>query len=247
MLLLLYSVFFIVGILCGLTGVGGVLIPPAIALLSDTPPHIAMGTALASFLPLGVIGTIIHCRLRHRDWNREWAVFFMLGGLMALPGALAGAHIHAAPLVILLASLVIFAGICTLRPPQAGSTDSIWQSRMGFFWIGAITSVLAGLTGAGGPVLTIPWMIVAGISPLTAVGYAMPYQVVTAASGTLGNYMSGHLDFALLIPLAALEATGFLLGIHFARRTPTMLLRKIIGFFCCALGLFLICRQAGVV
>lgn len=38
----------------GVTGVGGILIPPALILLSGLDAHTAMGTALASFLPLAL-------------------------------------------------------------------------------------------------------------------------------------------------------------------------------------------------
>ena len=99
------------------------------------------------------------------------------------------------------------------------------------------------MTGAGGPVLSIPWMIVVGVSPMTAVGISMPYQVVTALFGTLGNMRAGHVDFSLLPLLCSLELLGFVGGLALARRTPTGMLRQIIGVLCCGLGLFLLLRQ----
>ena len=229
-----------VGLLVGLTGVGGILIPPALILLSGLEPHEAMGTALASFLPLGLVGTFMYRRLGHVDWSQ--AVPYMLGGLAALPGAMVNARINASPLVMLLASIILFAGLCVLRPPRAvGST--FWQGRAGFFFIGAATAFLAGMTGAGGPVLSIPWMIAAGVSPLTAVGLAMPYQVVTAMFGTVGNIQGGHVDFELLPALCAFETAGFALGVALARRTPTATLRTLIGGICCLLGLLLLARE----
>ena len=119
-----------VGLLVGLTGVGGILIPPALILLSGLEPHEAMGTALASFLPLGLAGTFMYRRLGHVDWSQ--AVPYMLGGLAALPGAMINARINASPLVVLLASIILFAGVCVLRPPRAGGS-TFWQGRAGFF------------------------------------------------------------------------------------------------------------------
>jgi uncharacterized membrane protein YfcA len=229
----------VVGLLVGLTGVGGILIPPALILLSGLEPHEAMGTALASFLPLGLAGTYMYRRLGHVDWSQ--AVPYMLGGLAALPGAMINAHINASPLVILLASIILFAGACVLRPPKVGGS-ALWQGRTGFFFIGASTAFLAGMTGAGGPVLSIPWMIAAGVSPMTAVGLAMPYQVVTAMFGTVGNIQAGHVDFELLPALCLFETAGFGLGVALARRTPTATLRILIGGMCCLLGLVLLVR-----
>ena len=229
-----------VGLLVGLTGVGGILIPPALILLSGLEPHEAMGTALASFLPLGLAGTFMYRRLGHVDWSQ--AVPYMLGGLAALPGAMINARINASPLVVLLASIILFAGVCVLRPPRAGGS-TFWQGRAGFFFIGAATAFLAGMTGAGGPVLSIPWMIAAGVSPMTAVGLAMPYQVVTALFGTVGNIQGGHVDFELLPALCVFETAGFALGVALARRTPTATLRTLIGGICCLLGLLLLARE----
>ena len=229
-----------VGLLVGLTGVGGILIPPALILLSGLEPHEAMGTALASFLPLGLAGTFMYRRLGHVDWLQ--AVPYMLGGLAALPGAMINARINASPLVVLLASIILFAGVCVLRPPRAGGS-TFWQGRAGFFFIGAATAFLAGMTGAGGPVLSIPWMIAAGVSPMTAVGLAMPYQVVTALFGTVGNIQGGHVDFELLPALCVFETAGFALGVALARRTPTATLRTLIGGICCLLGLLLLVRE----
>ena len=237
---LLGAVCLLVGILVGLTGVGGILVPPGLILLSGLEPHGAMGTALASFLPIGLVGTVMYRRLGHVDWSR--ATPFMIGGLAALPGAVLNASINAKPLVILLAGIILFAGFCVLRPPKAGGSV-FWQSRAGFFFIGASTGFLAGMTGAGGPVLTIPWMIAAGVAPMTAVGLAMPYQVVTALFGTLGNIADGHVDFALLPIVCLLEIVGFAGGVVLAKRTATATLRTLIGGVCCLLGLFLLVRE----
>ena len=57
LLIALGAVCLLVGILVGLTGVGGILVPPGLILLSGLEPHEAMGTALASFWPIGRVGT----------------------------------------------------------------------------------------------------------------------------------------------------------------------------------------------
>ena len=240
MLIVLSVTGLLVGLLVGLTGVGGILIPPALILLSGLEPHEAMGTALASFLPLGLAGTYMYRRLGHVEWSK--ATPYMLGGLAALPGAMINARINASPLVVLLASIILFAGLCVFRPPRAGGSV-FWQGRAGFFCIGAATAFLAGMTGAGGPVLSIPWMIAAGVAPMTAVGLAMPYQVVTALFGTVGNIQSGYVDFVSLPALCIFETAGFAFGVALARRTPTVLLRNLIGGVCCLLGLLLLVRE----
>ena len=150
----------------------------------------------------------------------------------------------AAGFILLLALLVIFAGFCAFRPPRVGAGGNLfWQGRNGVFLIGAVTGLLAGLTGAGGPVLSIPWMVVAGFPPVAAVALSMPYQAATALSGTVGNWSGGHVDFSLLPMLCLLEVAGFFGGVAVVRRIPAWLLRRIIGVLCSALGVFLLVRQ----
>lgn len=239
----LYITCLSVGFLVGVTGVGGILIPPALILLSGLDAHTAMGTALASFLPLGLAGAWLHHRLGHLDAGK--AVPYVLGGLAtAGPGALLNAHVPGGPLILLLALLVMFAGLCAFRPPRAGAGGSrFWQSGGGVFLTGAVTGLLAGLTGAGGPVLSIPWMVAAGFTPLSAVALSMPYQAATALSGTVGNWSGGHVDFGLLPMLCLMEVAGFFGGLAVARRIPARLLRRIIGAVCCGLGVFLLVRE----
>ena len=241
LLVVLCATCLLVGILVGLTGVGGILVPPALILLSGLEPHEAMGTALASFLPVAAVGTLLYRRLGHVDWAK--ALPYMVGGLAAMPGAMLGTRINASLLVVLLACIILFAGCCAMRPPQRGNGGAFWQGGTGFFCIGTVTALLAGMTGAGGPVLSIPWMIAGGVSPMTAVGLAMPYQVVTALFGTLGNIRDGPVNFGLLPVLCGLEIAGFAVGLALAKRTPTGLLRNLIGGVCCVLGLVLLVRE----
>ena len=240
MLLALYAVCLVVGVLVGLAGVGGILIPPALILLSRLEAHTAMGTALASLLVLGLVGTWTYWRMHCIPWRRSLPYF--LGGLAAWPGALVNALVPAEPLVVLLACLILFASFCALRPPRQGKHSAFWLGSGGFCCIGAITGLLAGMTGAGGPVLSIPWLVAVGMPPLVAVGMSMPYQIVTAVAGTLGNIQGGHVDFSLLPALCALETLGFAAGAVLARRMETGRLGRVIGAVCFVLGLILLVR-----
>ena len=56
-------VCLLVGFLVGLAGVGGILGPPVLILMSGLEPHTAMGTALASFIGTGstaIVASALH-------------------------------------------------------------------------------------------------------------------------------------------------------------------------------------------
>ena len=93
-----------------------------------------------------------------------------------------------------------------------------WLGWKGRAVIGGATGFMAGLTGAGGPVASIPWMVLVGYSPIHAVALSMPYQIATSFSGSVGNMMGGHVDWMLLPALCAVQVVGLLGGIAMAQR-----------------------------
>lgn len=70
-------VCLLVGFLVGLAGVGGILVPPVLILMSGLEPHTAMGTALASFIGTGFVGTWLYHKNGHYRFME--AVPFALG------------------------------------------------------------------------------------------------------------------------------------------------------------------------
>lgn len=243
LLVALYVISLGIGFLGGATGVGGILIPPVLVLLSGHEAHTAMGTSLAAMFFLSVVGTVMFYRLGLID--RRHALPMVLGGALGgWPGAWCNARLDAAPLITILALVIILAGICALKPPPARDNGHpFWHGKTGLFCIGASTGFIAGLTGVGGGVLSVPWMILTGYAPLTAVALSMPFQALATLSGSLANMAGGYLDYGLLPGLTLALLFGFWRGVAAARRIPAMSLRRIIGVVCCCLGLFLLMRQ----
>ena len=63
---------FLVGALIGATGVGGVLLIPAIMFFGGLGTHEAMATALFSFLFAGIVATASYQRYGTLDWPCLW-------------------------------------------------------------------------------------------------------------------------------------------------------------------------------
>ena len=143
----------------------------------------------------------------------------------------------------LLACVIIFAGLAALRPHRQGKGSAFWLSGRGLFCIGLATGLTAGLTGAGGPVLSIPWMVAVGYTPFYAVGSSMFMQLGTILSGSWGNACSGFIDWKILPWVMLAELAGCLVGLQVAKRISSELARKAIGVLCTGLGVFLLLRQ----
>ena len=242
-MMVLLAICFLVGTLIGITGIGGILLIPSLAVFGGLETHAAMATALASFLAGGVVGTYRYWRMGYMHWRTAFPV--AAGGLLfAYVGAWVNAGLPVRPLDTMLGLLIIFAGVSAFKSWTAGSFCAVGHrlEMPVLLFIGASTGFLAGLTGAGGPVLSIPFMIVAGFAPVLSVAVAMPYQIMTAFSGTVGNLLHGTVDFGLIVPITIVQVLGVYLGSRLAPHIPAARLKTMIGLVCLGVGGFVLVR-----
>jgi uncharacterized membrane protein YfcA len=180
----------IVGFLVGCTSVGGVLLIPALDAASAIGLHHVMGTALFSFFFGGILGTFLFHKARIID--RAAAKPLCYGALLiALPGALAKEYVSVPVLGSVLAVLILLAGISALMPISRENPARMVigpSDRRILFALGAGVSFLSAMTGAGGPVLSVPLMLIIGYSPLVSVIMAQPLMVVITFMGSVATW-----------------------------------------------------------
>jgi len=162
-----------VGTLIGSVGVGGILLIPALNLLGGLAIHQAMATALFSFIFTGLIGTWLFQRRGSIDWDVTVPV--CLGAaLCGFLGAWANSKINAPLLSLILSLLIAFAGVYTLsshgRAQHEPFHDRPRMRQALLAGIGAVAGFGSGLTGVGGPALSVPIMVLVRFSPLIAIG-----------------------------------------------------------------------------
>src|SRR5690606_6552742 len=179
-----------VGMLVGAAGIGGFFMAPALVMVMGVGGHQSMATALFTFIFTGLIGT----HSFHKKGTLEWrpAQPLCLGAaLTGCAGAWIGTMLSAAVLSMLLGVVIMAAGVYAVAArngrqalllPQEGRGQ--WLALAG---VGAASGFLSGLTGIGGPALSVPLMVLLGFSILTAVGIGQVLQIVGAVSGTLAN------------------------------------------------------------
>ncbi len=123
----------------------------------------------------------------------------------------------------------------------------LWWNR-GLRWalllgLGAAVGFVSGLTGVGGPVLSVPIMIVLGFSPLVSIATGQIIQVAAATSGTVGNLLHGVVHFGLAAWLTAVQLVGLVLGVRLAHSRGTEQLRRMVAAVCLGGGGFLLVRS----
>ena len=245
---LLLAVSLLVGALIGAVGVGGILLIPALSALAGLSIQEAMATALFTFIFTGFLGTYLF----HRRGSVDW--------LLALPvcvgaaafgffGAWMNSRLQAPQLAVILAGVIIFAGVYTLRSwhgaPRPAFEGRKQEQRALLLGIGATAGFGSGLTGVGGPALSVPIMVLFGFPALRTIGVSQVIQILAAASGTLGNLKYGTINFHVAAPVAAFEIAGVMLGVKIVHAVNAQVLRRFVAVLCVVVGTGLLARAMG--
>ena len=234
-----------VGILIGTVGVGGILLIPALELLTPLSIQASMATALFTFIFTGIVGSFLFQRRGSIDW-RVTTPLCLGGALFGVAGAWANARLDAKVLALMLAMLIVAAGAFTLftgsTPRQARLHDRPrWQQAL-LFAIGAATGFGSGLTGVGGPALSVPLLVLCGFPALSAIGASQVIQIVAAVSGSAAHLAHGSVDLRLASLLTGFEVFGVVIGVRLAHAVDARVLRRGVGLLCVAVGAGLLVR-----
>ena len=244
MALLLIAV--IVGLFIGAVGVGGILLIPALNALTALSIQASMGTALFTFVFTGIVGTVMFQRRGSIDWRLT--VPMCVGAvLFGVVGAWANSRMDAQPLALLLAALILSAGLYTLfggrARAQAALSGQPRAQQALLVLVGAVTGFGSGLTGVGGPALSVPMLVLLGFPPLGAIGASQVIQILAALSGSTGFLSRGAVDVRLAATLVLFEIAGVWLGVHLAHRVDARHLRGFVGALCIVVGSALLLRS----
>lgn len=239
----LILVCLVVGFLVGSTGVGGIILIPALTILAGLDTHTAMATALASFIfSAGQVGW-----LYHRRGLLEFKVLtpLLIGGVvMGFVGAKVKAILMAPVLNVALALLVLLAAVNILMPARAGTFSFAAAGKRlhdGFLMVlGSFVGFIAGLTGVGGPIISIPVMIYFGFTPVCSIAAGQAFATGAALSGTAGNLLYGNIDWGVMALITVAQMVGTVAGVRLACRVPAAVLRRAVAIVCILIGLFLL-------
>ena len=185
---LIAAAALVVGLFIGTVGVGGILLVPALAYLGGLTVHTAAATALFTFVFTGILGAILFQRRGSID--RRITTPVCAGAVIfSVVGAWAASRIDARPLAL---AITVFAGAYILLPARARERfrdGTAPGERAMLVGVGAVSGFGSGLSGAGGPLFSVPMMMLAGFAPLASVGTSQALQIVTAAFGTAGAHL----------------------------------------------------------
>jgi uncharacterized membrane protein YfcA len=226
--------------------VGGILLIPALMALGGLPIHVATATALFTFLFTGVAGTWLFQRRGSIDWRMTVPV--CAGAIVfSYLGAMANARMEARALALVVALVIVFAGAYILLPSRR--TDAMGHGSRGaarfavLVGVGAVAGFGSGLSGAGGPLFSVPMMLVLGFAPLAAIGTSQVLQIVAAIFGTVGNLRYGSIDFPTAAWITVFELAGVVAGTRIAHAVGVAALRRMAAGLCVVVGIAMLVRS----
>jgi uncharacterized membrane protein YfcA len=243
--LLLALVSSIVGLFIGAIGIGGVLMVPALTALGGLDVHAASATALFTFFFTGILGTFLFQRHGSIEWSNTIPVCAS-AIVFGYVGAVVNSMLNAAALNAIIAAIIVAAGAYILLPARQAvrefvREDSRWRFST-LIAVGAIAGFGSGLSGAGGPLFSVPIMLILGFAPLSAIGVSQVLQITSSASGTMANLTYGSIDFMIAGWIVIFELAGVLLGVRTAHMVNMQQLRKGAAWLCIVVGIAIFLR-----
>ncbi len=239
---------FAVGLLVGMTGVGGgSLMTPLLTLLFGVSPAVAVGTDLAFASLTKGVGTFTH-RLRG---TVHWEIVRRLC-LGALPAALLASFSlkHFGTLnkdigqlikymiagsVLLTVVAILFrskmlAWINTHPERQLQGDRLVWATIISGAVLGTLVTISS--IGAGAIGATLLVMLYPRLTPAEVAGTDIAYAVPLTAIAAVGHWWLGSINWTLLLTLLVGSLPGITIGSYAARAVPERLLR---GLLACTL------------
>jgi uncharacterized protein len=251
---------FFVGVVVGLTGVGGgSLMTPILIFFFGVKPYMAVGTDLlfAAFTKMG--GTVKLARSKHIDWPvvlnlsagsipAALITLYVLHNLGATTTAVQ--HIMTTTLggaLLLTAAATLYKALRGKAAPISISAGQEAAAARPRHWglpvlFGALIGTLVTLTSVGAgaigvtvlmllyPLLPLPRIVAADIA------YAVPLTLVAG----LGHASLGSVDWPLLAKLLAGSIPGIWVGSHLMFKTPERVIRSLLSVLLAYAGLKLI-------
>lgn len=237
----------LVGLLVGLTGMGGgALLTPLLVLLFRVEPLAAISSDLLTSLVMKPVGGAVHLRRRTVHWR--------LVGLLtvgSVPAAFAGAIVigSIARSSAVQDSLKVIIGIALCasvalmllrqwldrrmrRRDAGGEPDELPVIRPGrTIAIGVVGGFAVGMTSVGAGSLIIAMLLMAypTLRPARLVGTDIVQAIPLVASATLGHLLFGDVHFALTTFLVLGALPGVYLGAQLSARGPASVIRPVVA------------------
>ena len=235
---------FIVGVVVGLTGMGGgALMTPALLFLGVGAPAVVVTADLTAAAIYKTGGAIVH--KREGSPNMKLAMWLMIG---SIPMALLGPHLVAGltedtdqlnyvliiciGFALLLAAatyaLRLYVNLQRVRSGTHVIDDDPEIRVVPTLLVGMLGGLLVGVTsvGSGSVIMIALLMLYPGLSAVKLVGTDLVQAVPLVLAAAVSNIALHGIDWDILVPLVIGSVPGTILGALLAPRVPQSFIRR---------------------
>ena len=254
---------FGIGVLVGMTGMGGAsLMTPLLILVFGVKPVTAIGTDILYAAVTKTVGGLQHLRMGtvHRGiafWMAIGSVPSAIGGVYVIE-ALQRAHGDDIDEIVfgMLGATLLVVGAATLL--RTWLVPDLFKERFGLHLyprhifaciaIGVLTGFVIGLTSAGsGTLVAIMLIVIFRLTPARVVGTDIFHAAVLLWAAGAAHWVGGNVDFGLAANILAGSVPGVLIGGTLAAKARGGHLRVALGVVLLASGIALATKADGQV
>jgi uncharacterized protein len=248
-----------VGVLVGLTGVGGgSLMTPLLILVAGVAPVTAVGSDLAYAAVTKTVGGIKHLRqhtvaIRLSCWMAVGSVPAAIGGVYVLEALQRSQGDDFDNLLLtIVAAAILLTGTMTLVRALF-LTKLVEQERSGFSlrpWhrvaaivVGVFVGFILGMTSAGsGALIAMALILVFRLIPTRVVGTDVFHAAILLWAAAAAHIVAGNVDYGLVGTILIGSIPGVWAGAHLSVRVPLATLRLGLGIVLLGAGLGLLSK-----
>ena len=250
---------FGIGLLVGMTGMGGAsLMTPLLILVFGISPVTAIGTDIFYAAVTKTVGGYQHLKLK--TVHRGIAFWLAVG---SVPSAIAGVWViellqsrygdDLDKLVLgMLGGALLVVGLATLLRSVFFKDVIAERSAMHLYRrhiiaavvTGVVTGFVIGLTSAGsGTLIAIALIAIFRLTPQRVVGTDVFHAAVLLWAAGLAHWVGGNVDFALAGNILLGSVPGVILGTNLSVKAPQAFLRRALAVVLIASGVTLISKE----
>jgi uncharacterized membrane protein YfcA len=247
-----------VGILVGMTGIGGgSLMTPMLILVFGVTPVTAIGSDLAYAAVTKTVGGYKH--LSQRTVDVRLSSWMAIG---SVPAAVAGVYVldlledwagrdFDDLLITILACALLITGAATLirsflKNMAARERDTIPMERrhkVAAVTLGATVGFVLGVTSAGsGALIAVGLILLFRLSPQRVVGTDVFHAAIVLWAAGLAHVSAGNVDFGLVGNILIGSIPGVWVGSHWSVRVEPFVLRGTLALVLIGAGLALLIK-----
>jgi uncharacterized membrane protein YfcA len=247
-----------VGILVGMTGIGGgSLMTPLLILVFGVKPITAVGTDLAYAAITKTVGGYKHWRqntveLRLSTWMALGSVPAAVGGVVVLDLLeRATGNDFDDLLLTILAVALLLTGVATLvraflksmHERERATIPMATRHKVAAVTLGVLVGFVLGVTSAGsGALIAVGLILLFRLVPTRVVGTDVFHAAILLWAAAVAHVVAGNVDFLLAGNILIGSVPGVWMGSHWSVRVPANVLRTTLAVVLIGAGMALLGR-----